>query len=575
MIFQPRISRIMRKPSVFLSFSLLLFPACFLSAAVLDEAAFDVEEGWNAVYLPVTPEATADEIFADWPTDKVGFYDQAAFLRTKQFDTSAEDTTLGAVESGMKLWVRGKPGESTFSRLIANGIYIFNATGNVSSVKVRGIPAAMRISWHVCISTNQPLNFVGISTDGEEAELTEEGYFRGLDTGWTYGEEVIRDLWGSDDEPTLDFFRGGVPKKGNLGVVAMDAAKASDWSGALYVEPMVGVDFGTNLCQSVLRVRNEGGTNRQVRVSLRASANALPVPALLCRDMRVGGEWKAFSPSAPFECVLVRGTTLPLQIAIDRSQFEGVPAGTEYGAILDVTDVSTANPTHFRTAVPLSVRSDGGAWLKTEWPAGLWAVDLALDKVADKKAGSTMTARVLVHVDTNGVMNLMQRARVGSRRISSAVLPTDMSATSGTITTNNMHAVSDGTVAFGSGTFGTGAMFDWTVSDRSRVNPFRHPKHPDHDGLDWDFKDTLPSGDNFTNYVATVKPELFSISNRLELTWADQDGASWSPAEKLTGSCVWTLYGLRHEHNGIIKTSGTFTMKRVSKAGLEAIKEEL
>jgi len=106
------------------------------------------------------------------------------------------------------------------------------------------------------------------------------------------------------------------------------------------------------------------------------------------------------------------------------------------------------------------------------------------------------------------------------------------------------------------------------------VNPFRHAKHPDHDGLDWDFKDTLASGDNFTNYVAAVKPELFSISNRLEFAWDAHAGAAWNPTETLTGDCTWYLYGLRYEHGGVIKTGGTFTMKRVSKATLEAIKEE-
>jgi len=349
----------------------------------------------------------------------------------------------------------------------------------------------------------------------------------------------------------------------------MDAAKASDWSGALNVSPMDGVDFGTNGAQRIVSVRNDAGTNRVAGIRLRASVNNLPVPPLLF-TYAIGGVYTNLVVGEGLETELVPGETLKVRLALDRQRMAG-EAGTEYGAILDVTDLSTANPTHFRTSIPIGA-TVGSAAAVADWPSGLWTADLALDKVADKKAGATMDARVLVHVDTNGVMNLMQRARVGSRRISSVVLPTDGNTVPGD---TNRVSVADGVVTEGMGTFGESAAFVWTVADRSRVNPFRHAKHPDHDGLDWDFKDTLASGDNFTNYVATVKPELFSISNRLEFAWGANAGASWNPTETLTGDCTWWLYGLRHEHGGAIKTSGTFTMKRISKAGLGAIKEEL
>lgn len=558
----------MKKQSAFLLVSLFTFAFPFaLCAAVLDEATFDIQEGWNAVCLPVTPEVGADEVFADWPTDKVGFYDQAAFLRTKQFETSADDTTLGAVENGMKIWIRGNPGASSFHRLVANGIYVFNATNEVKSVAVRGVPAALRTSWHVCVSTNQPLNLVGVSTDGNDAVLAATGYFQGLDTGWTYAKGVLRDVWGFEPDPSLDFFYGE-PTKPNLGVVAMDAAKASDWSGALNVSPMDGVDFGTNGVQRIVSIRNDAGTNRMVGLKLRASVNKLPVPKLLFTCSVLGGVYTNLVVGEGWATELAPGETLKMQLSLDRSQ--GGAEGEEQGAILDVIDVSPANPTHFKTSVPIGATVGGGA-TSADWPAGLWTVNLSLDKVADKKAGATMAARVLVHVGTNGVMNLMQRARVGSRRISSVVLPTDGNTVPDD---TNRVSVTDGVVAEGAGTFGGNAAFVWTVADKSRANPFRHAKHPDHDGLDWDFKDTLPSGDNFTNYVAVVKPELFSISNRLEFAWDAHTGSAWNPAEALTGDCTWYLYGLRHEHGGVIKTGGTFTMKRVSKEGLEAVKEE-
>lgn len=513
-----------------------------LRAEVLDSVTFDIQEGWNAIYLPVTPTNSADEIFADWPVDKVGYYDQAAFLKTKQFETSADDTTLGAVPSGMQMWYRGDSGKNGFNALVANGIYVFCATADVKRV-VRGVPAAMRVSWHATAGGKAPLNYVGISTDGNLATLTLDSYFQGLDTGWTLSKGVVRELWGYDESPTLDVFYGGVPKKGNLGVVVMDAAKVSDWSGVFHVAPMDGLNLGTNLCQGTLQVRNDSGTERQVRVTLTGAGLLMPKDVLFC-DFARHGEWQTNFYANGYSRDLEPGETLSLRLAVDRTEFQGVPAGTEYGGILSVTDVSTNRPSHFMTKVPFSVKSDDGAFLRTRWPKGLWRTTLSFDEVAGTPAGSTMTMRILVHVDANGKMTLLQNARVNGRRLSSVVLPTDVPQVGG------------------EGTFGAAATFAWTVAEHSNVNPFRHARHPDHDGLDASFKEKTPTGDDFENYNGEVKPELFSIGNALRLEWGTGTAAPWNPEETLSGTCLWELSNLRRE--GAIKVRGTFTMQHVS-----------
>jgi len=552
----------MKRTLLAIGISCLISHISYLAtASVVEDVAYTITEGWNAIHLPVTPEVSADELFADWPTDSVGYYDQAAFQRTAQFD--AESETYGAIENPIKMWYRGQPAKSGFHYLTANGIYIFNSTNVDNLVRtVRGTPAAMRTVWHVAISTNAPLNFVGVSTDGSKAKISEDGYFRGLDTGWTVGKNIVRYPWGFDTVPTLDNENNpfldeiyGDHELGNHGVVAMDAPRSSTWSGAFFVSPEDGVDYWTNAVRKVVTIRNDAGTNRLVGISLRASANGLPVPKLSFTCSALGQTYTNLTTETKWAAELAAGETLTMKIMLDRTDFAEVPVGTEYGAILDIADVTPELPTHFKTSVPIVANSDGGAFVGGDWPNGLWSVGLALDRVGGLKAGSTLQARVLVHVDEWGQMNLLQRARVGERRISSVVLPTDQP------------------VLPGSGAFGGEATFTWTVGEKSRVNPFYHAKHPDHDGLDYDFKDTLPSGDSFTNYVATVKPELFSISNRLEFSWSGA-GSEWTPQETLSGICTWYLYCLRHEHDGVIKTSGSFTMKRVSKADLEAIKEE-
>ena len=329
-------------------------------------------------------------------------------------------------------------------------------------------------------------------------------------------------------------------------------------------------------------------------------------------DRTVHDRWQASLRAVPYERELKPGETLRLELAVNReTELLSPEIGVEYGGLVDVADVSTTNPSRFLTTVPFSVQSDGGAFRRTQWPKGLWVASVTLDKVSrviDEKAGDIayeekvtaeeyttyvvttnaidgtvatnretvvvavtnlvpvlatapvpvvkpMTVRLLVHVDAAGAMNLMARARLGGRRLTAAVLPTDAP------------------VLPGSGAFGETATFSWTVGAGSKANPFRHAKHPDHDGKNADFDGPAPDGDDFNNYVATVKPELFSIANSLTLAWDATTAAAWSPEETLSGACTWSLEGLRRE--GRIWMSGTFKMTRLASEDLKELKEEL
>ena len=103
-------------------------------------------------------------------------------------------------------------------------------------------------------------------------------------------------------------------------------------------------------------------------------------------------------------------------------------------------------------------------------------------------------------------------------------------------------------------------------------NPFYHPYHPDHDG--WVEQGTNGpvrlSGDNFQNYIGENKPELFSISNTVSMGWnfTNQTAAAsalWNPEERVEGSYVHTVHGLRRDAD--IRMGGAFVLRRVSKVG--------
>ena len=563
-----------------------------------------LRKGWNAFYLTVAPTVTPDELFADWPVNDVAAYDAAAFQATKQY--SASDTTEGMQRNTYRTWHRGDKGASTLRGFAANAVYLCFATNAMPATAVYGVPCAPRVSWHASSLTDAAggmLNLVGLSV----SQATPVGdYFAGADVT----SSAYRQFYGTDAaNPGL----GTVYASQALGmgdVVVMESDKVSDWSGALYVSPLSGVDFGTNATLAAVSVRNDGATSRTVRVSLSggSAANATDVPpvppGMKIKDtstvLASGSAWTDFTPSAPFEKKLAAGETLTLSLALDRTQLAG--AGTYYGGLLVVTDVDGGS--NMRVVVPVEATSDGGVSVATAWPTGIWLATAELDTVSfvggevevtnrlegvdkdtgetsveevvetvkgirDVAAGGTMKVRLPLVVDRAGDMTLLQRFWYGRdtngvlhvlsgsetsavalsspRRVSTAFLPTDQVK-----------------IAAADGVFGKTATFPFVVGEDSNVNPMRHALHPNHDGKRFDFETPSPSGDDLENYKGTVKPELFSITNTVYFTWSDVSGTAWNPEETLKGELTWEFGGLRHE--GAVRAKGPFVMKRITSA---------
>ncbi|MGN0843960.1 MAG: hypothetical protein ACI4QT_01915 [Kiritimatiellia bacterium] len=590
------------------------FCAAALATGVRMKHTVTLQPGWNAFFLPITLDEPAEKVFAGWPVDTVGFYDQNAFAKTQQFTTSAEDSTLGAVDGGMKMWKRDGIGFSSFQLVAANGVYVtVNTNRTVFAVDLYGEPSAYRITWHASDGVTAPLNYIGVSS-WADAPLLPDGYFSGLDANWTERYK-IRGV-PTAAAPSLSAM-GRDSTMPNGGAIAMDAAKISDWSGVLNVSPVNGIDLGTELSMAAVSVRNDAATNRTVRIRLDPSASdssggigQLELPAVKFLDTVRHAQWQDDLARTSYECELKPGETLRLQLAVNREEARyQTNSGQEYGGVVVVEDVSSLQPSYFRTTIPFSVCSDGGVFARTQWPRGLWSASIRLDKVGrtiDENApdveytdeikieqyttyvevtnanneveyerrtidktitnrvpvltmppvpvAQPMTVRVLVHVDAEGNLKLLQRARFAGRRLTAAVLPAD-------------HPVLSGT-----GEFGRSASFVWQVGEHSNVNPFRHAKHPDHDGKNADFSGPAPSGDDFDNYLSTVKPELFTIGNTLTFEWNATSAASWAPEETLEGVCTWSLKGLRRE--GSVDMSGTFRMKRLAASDLTDITEE-
>ena len=573
--------KIMMKEKGLFTFSLLLFTFSAAFGNTLMEQAIRLQDGWNAIHVQVADTNDVDQLFRVWPVEWVALYDPAAFLETRQY--SAEASSEGTSRAGYRMWRRREPGLSGFRHVPADSVLVCFVTNGSYECVFYGEPRAPRISWHKS-SVDENLNLIGFSTWDL---TTTERYFSGLGVG-----DASFFMFGgpeADKPMVMPTTLAGEMTFENGQVLAVSSTKVSDWSGILNVSPRNGLAFDAEATHGTLEVRNDGARSATVAVVMsngtpRPGTDAPVPPGLFVRDARdavTNGSWTAFGLGTTLRRELPAGETWKISFAIDLQQ---LTEGARYGAILSVRD-ETPDGSAMCANVPLTAVRDGGLGDQV-WPKGVWLASAELDSVSFfltkeggstgkpdeegmKAAGGKMKVRLPFYVDENGTMTLLQRFWYGrdtngvlrcfSGAVKESVDPlTDVKRVSSACLPADRPVVATAT----GGSFGQKAVFDFSVDEKSNVNPMRHAQHPQHDGLTADYLGETPSGDSFDNYTGTVKPEIFSVSNRIEFTWAEHGATSWNPEETLTGELTWEFGGLRHERT--IQARGRFSMTRLS-----------
>jgi len=549
-----------------------------------------LKPGWNAVYVEVSPEQDAGAVFSQWPVDSVGVYDPAAFLATRQF--SADGGTEGLVSSPILMWNREYREASLVTRIPAGVVCLcFNTNltaGGTFSTTLVGVPAAPRTTWHPS-DDGDVLNYFGFSLQ-EGVSVTPEAYLEGFDA--LSGEAMLRIGGKTRGEPPsrLPFYSGGTVSDGEALLVG--AGDLSDWSGALFVSPQTSLDFGSAGARATIRIRNDGAAPRTVALSLdRAVAELdprLPFSArfLLWRDEDVALTNAAWTPVGAIGEVsrkrLAPGETWRVAFGLDRTSLVGeggstLPRGVPFGALLTARDVDGGSG--MKAVVPLRGETSGTDAALTAWPAGLWVAEAVFDTVAAPGAsagtptGGRARIRLPVHVDGHGAIRLLQRVVAAGDTASDGSLSYRLYAGAATIPDTATEALRISSVVLPTeipvieadegGSLREGASFRFTVAADGATSLLRHPYHPQHDGLRWDFSTPAPSGDFIDNYKGEVKPETFSVKNTVMLSFDFGEGASrWDPQDAVSGTCWWTFEGLRRE--GKLVASGPLSLKRVS-----------
>ena len=569
-----------RLSGVCLSFA-CVFPLVAGAVAPYTTQTLSLVQGWNAVYVEVAPDVAADDLFADWPVDHVGLYDPASFLATRQF--GADWDSEGLTGSSMALWKRGFPEASSLSRVPAGSVLVTYCTNESHSVTIRGVPAAPRTTWHVS-GTNAVHNFFGFSTT-QQTDIS--AYLEGSPCEGVKSRAYYRIVGDNlDAGPGLLEVRTWNSKVSDGDVLLLPSDDLSDWSGVLFVSPMNGIDFGQNGVKATLTVRNDGKSPRTVSVALEQAANAaelqlsgtLPL-CLHVRDAdvaRTNAAWSAalsgYGPVAKKE--LAPDETWRLEFGLDRTAFSSFVKGLSFGALLRITEDGDS---HAKVVVPLAGETSGVVVPDAALPVGLWVADVQFDHVlapgstVGTETGGAAKLRLPIHIDANGKVRLLQRVVTAGEIAADGTYTYRLYAGSAVVPTTatmvtRISAVclpTETPVIEAAGESDSVIAFSFAVAADGATSILRHPLHPQHDGLRWDFSTPAPSGDDFQNYKGDVKPETFSVGNRIEMSFGLNGGeAAWNPEDTKSGTCRWTFSGLMRQGNIVL--SGPMTVKRVS-----------
>ena len=542
------------------------------------EETMTLTKGWNAIYLESTPtNAACADFFAGAPVARVAAYYSDAYSSTRQI--ADDGTEIAQKPISYHVWVPGDETASTMDTLVGGRVYLIYATEAWTTPKpFLGVPSAPQQTWRATSGETGFMNLVGVSADTDTL-VAAKAYFGEGPFGTASG--VAYQIGGTNSAaPTfLPMTFGSTSKLHGGTAYALTAAKDGDWPGVIGVQgDSVYFDAGVNY--ATITVRNYGTTNHTFRFTMESSASGETPPPISRRLPRVDAisepGYTNVEENVAWEVSLAKDEVVEQIFKLDRSQ---LVAGTEYGAILVIEDLGASK---MRVRLPIYVAPVSAS--AVAYPTGLWVGEIALTKVTmiddtnsiPVTAGGTLKMSVMMHVDKNGTCRLLQRVAVGIDTNGTARLFRELADVPAEIEdpkrfSTVMMSVDTPVVAAADGSaFGDDTAFTWTVAPTARDNPFRHAWHPDHDGKKADYSGPAPLGDDFANYRDPIKPELWSISNRLDFSWhelGDRDLPKHFPYnadETTSGVVTWEVTGLTAKRP--IKSKGTFTLRRVFNA---------
>ena len=523
--------------------------------------SYPLLSGWNGIWVSQDcSHATIDQLLASSPAvEEVWLWNPVA--GGAQFSSSP--STPLASDVAWQVWKRGKPAETTLTKLLPNSSYLVKASGTLT-LSLTGRPVPPRN-----LMTSLGTNFVGFPmVQPDSANLRSIERFFSFDS-------VLK------SNPPVYGYNGGNLTPNNPGLITaplttplrrnkaywINAADTTNYYGPVEVTVLgSSLDFGGSRGFVTIRLRNaiDPARNLPVTATLAPAPSAVPpvgqAPIAGMVPLLVRGQRDAQTLDftyAPLGGGITRtlgpGEQTEVTLALDRTTM-GSTTGAVFQSLLQVTD--SLNLTRIDLGVRAEVPSFTGIWIGA---AVVAAVDQTIGQttVPDAPAPSGFPIRFILHRADSGQVTVLQQVYVGEAAGVSIASASEERVTASA--TGKIARFSSASFPLGSTWTGTGGIglsgtvnFDVPLAYNASTNPFVHTYHPDHDNLDARFR-PLPAGVESPNIVRAVtltfQPNLPGVT----------DGGLGSTT--LGGTYRETITGLRSTP---VTVSGAFVLRRVA-----------
>jgi hypothetical protein len=559
----------------------------------------DLEPGWQAVHLQVTPSPnTCDAVFEDLPIEVVATWNpplsQVQYINNpSEIVPSSPDWLLYYPQSRpewafntLRTLEGGKP---YFIKLAGENAVEWNVTGKVVYRPIKWLADA--------------LNVVGFNVPATGGPSFQE-YFAASDAH--AGQAVFRFGPGEEWQRITNLNTAG-PIAGEAYLVYCEGG--SDYQGpvGLDFQKNNGLDYSDILTELTVKLNNETASNQTVTLSVVNSvAPSNPGEAAVAGNVPLSYwhpgnlEWVPITSATPF--TVSANSENMLRLAVRR------PDMSDYTPPQGVSDYQYQSVAIFssgagdKVLVPVSARGIGAASLakgtSTAPRAGLWLGTATINAVSEHltfadpnvptPAHSEFTFRLIVHVDSNGVARLLQQVmemwkpgtfkpdpenpnleivdqpgeyvlvtdRALAEQFEGATVrdgqPVGRRVSSAGFGFAQPLAMNGGFPAPGDAGNIVSATIAMDYDDP--VNPFKHTFHPDHDNLA-----------GLSGLVWDEGVESYTVIRDIELEFeaSDPEGlqlAGWGD-NQLGGTYRETISGI---HKDDIKIEGFFRLRRVS-----------
>jgi len=542
--------------------------------------AYDLEPGWNAIYVDVTLADSAPErVFGTVPVESVWCY----------FPSETPVKFLSDPKEGLANvpgWTAFFPAQSEHA--LQTNLYAVQP-GRSYLIKLQS-------------STRQTLRLTGKPAYVSPRWVADGFTLTGLQTDWS-APVAVGDYFSSspahDRQPVYRLSPAGGWARLPLGATAKPGEafwvftkSATDFKGPLELDlrGRAGIDFGATTDRDSFQLLNR--TSRTVTVQM--SAEATTADALLMASGLAGDNTRNWVSLTNTSVTLPAGGRQVIQLGVNRTVVTA-----------DVLGKLTLRGSGFGFSIPLTIEANvaataatlrEGAPLAAAAPsspnAGLWVGRVTIQKVSyhlaanptePRPAASEFSFNLLLHVDEAGAVTLLKEVWL-MRKLSGTdyALVTDPARLNdylgATTKDGERFAYRFSSIGFDfqdpatrrtldkmplTGSFAPGSAMTAEIflGHDAATNPFRHQFHPDHDDKDREFRALPGSIYAGTTVAAVEQQEVYELTRQISLQLDAPPTAAVAGLPAWTGIYAETLRGL---HRQPLFVAGTFTLKRAN-----------